>query len=186
VLKGLDYSKKIHDFFINYGFNAFFEVHVADVEGLDPIILANTNETTESFFTKTNETIKKAQTEVINRGYQDFISIQSMQKAFDKAGMKYVEMQREIASQHDVPQSNKVNKDIINLINERTKVGDFNKLDIAAKHKTAVTELAGYAAYGKMIGGRAIILSPDAMSAIPAYHYSLNKQEQFSPVFYAR
>jgi hypothetical protein len=185
VPKGLDYCEKIQQLFAKRGFTACFDVQVADVEGLDPVILDRTGETTESHFAKTGETIHKAQQEVAKRGLEDVV-VRSMQSAFTEAGMEYGATQAIAVKRIGASQERKVNKTIDGLLTERVKLGNFDRFNDDARRELVVAELAGYAAYGAMVGARAVILSPDAMSAIPAYHYSLNAPEQCSPVLYAR
>jgi len=186
VPKGLDYCDDVQQLFAKHGFKARFDVQVADVEGLDPVILARTGETTESHFAKTSETIRKAQLDVAKRGHEDFIAVRSMQTAFTETGMEYGTSQAIAVERIGASQDKKVNKTIDGLLTERVKLGNFDRFDGEARRELVIAELAGYAAYGAMVGGRAAILSPDAMSAIPAYHYSLNTPEQFSPVLYAK
>lgn len=186
VPKGLDYCDEVQQLFTKHGFKARFDVQVADVEGLDPVILARTGETTESHFAKTSETIRKAQLEVAKRGLEDFVEVRSMQSAFTETGLEYGAMQAVAVERIVASQDRKVNKTIDGLLAERVKLGNFDHFDGEARRELVVAELAGYAAYGAMVGGNAAILSPDAMSAIPAYHYSLETPEQFSPVLYAK
>jgi len=186
VPKGLDYCDAVRKLFASHGFDAYFDVQVADVEGLDPVILANSGETTESHFAKTGETIRKAQAEVEKRGHDDFIVVRSMQTAFTDKGMEYRAAQALAVERIADSQDRKVNKTIEGLLSERVRLGNFDCFDAETRRELVIAELAGYAAYGAMANGSAVILSPDAMSAIPAYHYSLDKPEQYSPVFYAR
>ncbi|GEM_PF-2863903 len=186
VPKGLDYCEEVQQLFAKHGFKVHFDVQVADVEGLDPVILARTGETTKSHFAKTSETIRKAQQEVAERGVGEFITVGSMQSAFTELGIEYDATQAIATGRIGASQDRKVNKTIDGLLTERVKLGNFNRFDSDARRELVIAELAGYAAYGVMVGGRAAILSPDAMSAIPAYHYSLTSPEQYSPVFHAK
>ena len=184
--KGLDYCEEVQKLLSRHGFGALFDVQVADVEGLDPVILANSGETTESHFAKTSETIRKAQAEVATRGHGEFMIVRSMQAAFTETGMEYGTTQAIAVERIAASQDRKVNKTINGLLAERVRLGNFDHFDAEARRELVIAELAGYAAYGAMVKGRAAILSPDAMSAIPAYHYSLDTPEQFSPVLYAK
>lgn len=186
VPKGLDYCEDVQQLFAKHGFKARFEVQVADVEGLDPVILDRTGETTESHFAKTSETIRKARQEVAKRGHEDFMVVRSMQTAFAETDMDYEAVQAIAVERIGASHDRKVNKTVDGLLAERVKLGNFDRFDGEARRELVIAELAGYAAYGAMVGGRAAILSPDAMSAIPAYHYSLETPEQFSPVLYAK
>jgi hypothetical protein len=59
IPRALSYIQVCSELFERKSIKATFDIHLADVEGLDPIMLENTGETTESHFQKTAETLRK-------------------------------------------------------------------------------------------------------------------------------
>lgn len=185
VPKALSYCEQLQDYLDRQDFSAVFDVQVADVEGLDAVILENTGETSESHFAKTKATIEKARVRVDELGLTD-VTVSSMQEQFVKRGLSYTEEQKQAAKTIDNSQEKRVRKTVDGLLEERVGLGNFARFDESVRRELVVSELAGYAAYGAMVGGEAVILSPDAMSAIPAYHFAVERPEKYSPVMYAK
>jgi hypothetical protein len=59
IPRALSYIEVCSNLFERKSIKATFDIQVADVEGLDPIMLQNTGETTDSHFQKTAETLRK-------------------------------------------------------------------------------------------------------------------------------
>ena len=183
--KGIEYSVMFESVFKKHEIPTIFDIQVADVEGLDPVILKNTGETTDSHFMKTKGTIEKGRSEIERRKLGSVVAVRSMLEAFTEAGLDFREVQIEAANKIRSSQNRQVANVVDGLIKERVRLGNFVRFDDATKRELVINELASYAAFGEMSGGDAIILSPDAKSAVPAYHFSIDDNNKFSPVIYA-
>lgn len=184
-LKALRSIDLLTNYFHDRGFRTQFSIHVADVEGLDPAILEASGETTETHFYKTTETRRKLQEEVHQRGMHN-VSVLSMNQEFISNDLNYLDYQEMYTDSIMSSDRKNIQRSIELLIAERNRLHNFEGMTQEMMRTMASRELAGYATYGDLIHGRAIILSPDAMSAIPAYHFGNSDIHQFTPVFYAK
>ncbi len=186
VPKGLSASEMIHDRMSLFGIKSMFDIQLADVEASDPVLLRAMKETTESFLEKVSGTMDATRAEVDRMGASEYMAVSSMQDAFNLRGINYLQTQSR-AADAVIKTSNKGVKNTYNeLLCEREKLRDFAGFDEKEKRDLVASELAGYAAYGEMVDGKSIILSPDAVSAVPAYHYLITDKKGYSPVMYMR
>jgi hypothetical protein len=109
-----------------------------------------------------------------------------MTEAFNVKSMDYLQLQQDAIETIKSSTFKKIRKVVDQLLVERRESKDFEHISEERHAELVIAELAGYAAYGKLINGDAIILSPDAMSAVPAYHFGAENPRQFSPVLYAK
>jgi len=174
-------------FFEEHGFVLHARIDLADVEALDISILRATGETETSFLRKVGKTKDKieAQIQSLSLG-RNRVTVACMSQVFVDAGHDYSHDQISITPQIEGALFGSQAKVRDQLIAERNHLGDFHGMDDSLQNLMVSNELAGYAAYGALIAGQAIIASPDAMSAIPAYHFSITKPEEFSPVIYIK
>jgi hypothetical protein len=184
--KGISYTAMLNQYLAKLGIASKTQIHVADVEGLDPVLLEHTGETIDSHFAKTTSTRLKAEDRVILGGHNEYITVGSMNDAFEDAGHSFLEVRQRAMAVIADSTDKRVKKVVAGLLAERIKLGNFDRFDDRERLDLVVTELASYAAYGTLIGGEAIILSPDAKSAVPAYHFLGNENGGgVSPVLYA-
>jgi hypothetical protein len=109
-----------------------------------------------------------------------------MTEAFKDKSMDYLQLQQDAIENIKSSTFKKIRTVVEKLLIERRESKDFENISEERHSELVIAELAGYAAYGKLINGDAIILSPDAMSAVPAYHFGAQGPKQFSPVLYAK
>lgn len=156
------------------------EVHVADVEVLEPLILRAAGETRETFLDKTKKTITAISEKADRLGLGGIIRVNSMMNIFADTGLDYTalkqESKRKILEATGV--NRKVRKAVENLISERIRLGDYDeRIGTENFLEMAGEELADYATYGDLVNGQAAILSPDALSAVPAYNFLRSGQD---------
>lgn len=175
---------RIDSIFNDNGISTEYYIHLADVEAEDQVLLEHTHETTETYYAKTRSTLSKIKDAVYNRGY-DNVHVDSMNNFFSSCGIRYVDQQMHAADYIFSNLNMRVRSVLNNLIAERKRVGDFVGINPDQQLELVVAELAGYAAYGSVIAGKAIIISPDAMSATPAYNYFVS-EKSINPVFYVK
>lgn len=185
--KGIDYCVRLQGYLEALGVASVYDIQIADVEGLDPVLLEHTGETIDTHFAKTKETTSKAEALAIVKGLDDVATVGSMNGAFEAKGLSFLELRERAIASIAGSQNKKVKKVVSDLLAERVKLGNFDRFGAEARYDLVVTELAAYAAFGAMVNGEAIILSPDAKSAVPAYHYLSGDKKDYahSPVFYA-
>lgn len=176
----------LKDFFGRRNFPFFIQMHMADVEAYEPLILKASRETTKSFLKKTANSIISTREKIEELGLSGLIQIESMQVIFVAAGLDYFELKRTNAQKIKVSESRKVRRVMESLMTERRRLGDFDLVDPANQPVMAVEELANYSAYGDLINGQAVILSPDTLSPIPAYNFLRSGQELFNPTIYLK
>lgn len=181
AVKCLKYLPEISSMFSRYHFPLKLRIDVADVEAYDESILKATGESTQSFLRKVNRTTHLIDQESRARGIQMLVGPMSSVVGDDFISGQ-IRNARSIAQAKDGPKA-KV-RDL--LYEERKKGGDFVGIDDVLARLLVCYELGGYAEYGRNIGGKAIIASPDASSAIPAYNFEANQPSDFSPVIYIR
>ena len=182
----LNKTATLKDFFGRRNFHFFIQMHMADVEAYEPLILKASGETTESFLKKTANSIIITRKKIEELGLSELIQIESMQAIFVAAGLDYFELKRTNAQKIKVSESRKVRRVMESLMTERRHLGDFNLVDPANQPAMAAEELANYSAYGDLINGQAVILSPDTLSPIPAYNFLRGEQELFNPTIYLK
>ncbi len=173
----------IRNLFSKYDFRTKLRIDVADVEAFDESILQASGETTPTFLDKVERT-KSAITERVE-GNPD-IQVGTMREAFRKHSFDYKKIAERNASQIRLASRGSMASVRDQLIIERQKNGDLRDVKEPQVPSLICLELGGYAAYGEYVGGDAVILSPDAASAIPAYHFSTIDPEEFSPVIYLK
>jgi len=171
----------LKDFFGRRNSPFFIQMHMADVEAYEPLILTASGETTESFLKKTANSIISTREKIEELGLGGLIQIESMQAIFVAAELDYFELKRINAQKITVSESRKVRRVMERLMTERRRLGDFDLVDPANQPAMATEELADYATFGDLVAGRAVILSPDALSAVPAYNFLRGGQELFNP-----
>lgn len=173
--------------FEEHGFVLNARIDLADVEVYDASILCATGETETSFLSKVEKTRNKieAQIQSLSLG-KNRVRVARMSQVFGDAGHDYAHDQLSISPQIAGAVFGSQAKVRDQLMAERNRLGDFAGIEDSLQKTMVSNELAGYAAYGNIIAGKAIIASPDAMSAIPAYHFSTVKPEEFSPVIYIK
>lgn len=182
----LNKAATLKEFFNKRNFPFFIQMHMADVEAYEPLILKASGETTESFLTKTANSIINTRKKIEELGLSGLIQIESMQAVFIAAGLDYFELKRTNAQKIKVSESRKVRRVTESLMTERRRLGDFDLVDPANQPAMAAEELADYATFGDLVAGRAVILSPDASSAIPAYNFLRGGQKLFNPTIYLK
>lgn len=181
--KVLETYPYIRQLYAKYGFQTKLRIDVADVEAFDEAILQASHETTDSFLKKVDRTKTMIGLQTALSGD---IDVGTMGESFRQNGFDYHRAQERNA--HAILEARdgvraKVRE---SLIVERLKSGDLTGVPGVLAKSLISSELGGYAAYGESVGGSAIILSPDAMSAIPAYHFGIFRDDEFSPVIYLR
>jgi len=176
----------LKDFFGRRNSPFFIQMHMADVEAYEPLILTASGETTESFLKKTANSIISTREKIEELGLGGLIQIESMQAIFVAAELDYFELKRINAQKITVSESRKVRRVMERLMTERRRLGDFDLVDPANQPAMATEELADYATFGDLVAGRAVILSPDALSAVPAYNFLRGGQELFNPTIYLK
>lgn len=153
----------------NLGIN--LQILVADVEVLNPIMLNHSGATAEEFLTKTQMTQAKIRAEIERMGMSGVVTVSSMAEVLTAAGWDYLARHRESFNAIQTNQTRMVNRVKKSLMQERQELRNFNGF-VGEETEAAVTaELADYAVFGDFIDGQAVILSPDAMSAVPAYNF---------------
>lgn len=179
AIKALRFLPKLSELFNRYDFSLNMRIDVADVEAYDETVLRASGETTESFLYKVGQTIRSIEREPVV--HQLGIEVVPMS---DVVGSGYIESQREQARVIAKVSAGSMARVRDLLHKERIANGDFLGMDDVLARLLVCYELGGYAEYGRQIGGEAIIASPDAMSAIPAYHFAVSNPDDFSPVIY--
>lgn len=169
----------IKNIFAKFDVDTKLRIDVADVEAYDSNILKASGETTESFLYKTNLT-----RESIEHAANSNVEVITMNRLFRNSNFEYHKASsRNAYSILDASSGTKARvRD--QLIQERQKAGDLELINSSDVAMLISFELGGYGAYGEYIAGSAAILSPDAMSAIPAYHFGVTRPEEFSPIIY--
>lgn len=177
---------EIRDIFTRYYFNVNFEIDLADVEAEDPYILSITGENPEYRLAQIEKTYGAISHEIRSMGLNHFVTVGMMSDRFSRIGESYRVNQGEI-SRNLMHSGNPEHQRVIDLLlKERLRIGDLKGVDKDLQQLVVVGELAGYAAYGRVLAGDAIIASPDAMSAIPAYHFAVRGAEDYCPVIYIK
>ena len=186
VLKQKD---NLLDFFSRRNFTVSVDVQVADVEMLEPLILTASGETQSSFLIKTTQTIKAIETMVQQLGLSEIIKVRSMAAAFAEAGQFYPDlknMNKEEILNVLAMNGRKIRRAIEALVAERVRLGDYDSIDPELHCEMAAEELADYATFGDFVAGQAVILSPDALSAMPAYNFLRGREKLINPTIYLK
>lgn len=177
----------LKDFFGKRNFPFRMQMHVADVEAFEPLILRASGETTESFLRKTSGSIAVTQARIYQLGLEGIIQCGSMLDAFSQAGVDYFALKKINTQEIMNNESKKVKRTIEALTTERVRLGDFDLVDQNNHKQMAAEELVHYAVYGDLIDGQAVILSPDTLSPMPAYNFLRNgKSKLFNPTIYLK
>ena len=136
------------------------------------------------FFQMTNSTVEEIRKEILLYGFGDSIGVGSMLDYFVSDGVDYASRQEELARQILDHSGRKVKQVIAGLIKERIANEDYQDLQLGTEtefSQAAAYELAGYAAYGELVGSVALICSPDAQSAVPGYNFLKKNNSDISP-----
>ncbi len=173
----------IRDLFYKYDFQTKLRIDVADVEAFDETILQVSRETTPIFLDKVGRT-KSAIT--ARAGHSSDIEVGTIYEVFQRHSFDYRKAVTRNAFEILEAKSGSRASVRDQLIIERQKNGDLREVGGSQVPSLISMELGGYAAYGEFIGGQAVILSPDAASAIPAYHFGVFKTQEFSPIIYLK
>jgi len=182
----LDNLIVLKEFLINRGLSFMMQMHVADIEAFEPLILQVSGETTESFLWKTNRSIIAIQERIQLMGLEKFILAGSMLSAFNGSGLDYFALKETNAREIIDHGGRKVRKTVEALAAERVRLGDFDLIGQDNHKPMAAEELANYATYGDLVDGRAVILSPDTLSPMPAYNFLRGGQKLFNPTIYLK
>ena len=159
------------NFFARRNLKFSMEIHVADVEVFNPIILEYSGETEESFLSKIASTTIKISDELSRLNATNFVFVTQMSAVFLREGLDYKTLHNRNIELIQNSQSGKLIRARNALLTERIKENDFDYFNTNEKTMFVDGELADYASYGDLIDGRAVILSPDASSAVPAYNF---------------
>lgn len=182
----LDNLETIKKFFSVRGMAIFIEMHLADVEAYEPLVLQASGESRESFLKKTNGSIGRIQAKIEELGLGETMRAESMSAALSRSGADYFSLKQINLGQISTSDSRKIRRATAALAAERQKLGDFDRLNPVDHQLMAVEELADYAAYGDCVNGRAVILSPDALSAVPAYNFLRGGQKLYNPTIHLK
>lgn len=192
---GLTARRFLHRFpslqqlFSDRGLDISVEIDVADVEILDPIISKRLAMTKDGFFRRINSTIEEIRQESFRRGLGNSVTVGSMTDRFTECGVDYVSRQQELAAQILGHSGRKVRQVMAGLIKARIANEDYRDLELSTEaeyREAAAYELAGYAAYGELIGADAFICSPDAQSAVPGYNFLKKDNSTISPTAFIK
>ncbi|MFH0943299.1 MAG: hypothetical protein V1810_03950 [Candidatus Beckwithbacteria bacterium] len=176
----------IKEFFEKRGLSVFIAIQLADVEAYDQFILEASGETEAGFLGKTRTSIEKIQTRIDELGLAGIVQAESMSEALGRSGIDYFYLKEVKAEQISKSENRKVRRAIEALVTERQKLGDFETISKPDRRSMVVRELADYSVYGDYVGGRAVILSADALSAVPAYNFLRGKEKAISPTVYLK
>ena len=120
---------------------------------------------------KTSGSIATIQARIHQLGLEQVMQCDSMLEVFSQAGLDYSVL-KSINNQEIIGHGgSKVRRTIEALAIERIRLGDFELVELNNHKPMAAEELANYATYGDLVDGRAVILSPDTMSPMPAYNF---------------
>lgn len=175
----------IVEVFKKFGISIQARIDVADADGIDPFLSQKLGVTRDEFFRRIQHTRQAIQMETETRGLSTEIEVASMLETCAENGFDYVKKQEEYVEELLKLDCGKPAKVFSALISERLRKQDFQLLGLTdeSEYKLAAAyELAGYAAYGETIGNSAVICSPDAQSAIPAYNMLKKDKYKISPV----
>ncbi len=178
----------LHDvsiLFSKRNFDFHLKIHLADVEAFDPNILKATCETHASFLLKLEATALKIKEEVRNIGFSDRVEVTSMNAFFEAHEISYSEELKRISELLLTCNKKKVVNTLNQLYLERKKQKDIDLMQEELARSMVVNELAGYTVYGNTVQSNSVILSPDALSALPAYNF-LKHPEDISPVIFIK
>lgn len=179
----------LQQLFSDRGFDISVKIDVADVEIFDPIISKRLAMTADGFFRKTNSTIEEIRKESLRRGLGNSVTVGSMLDRFTAHGVDYVSRQQELAGQLLNHSGRKVKQVMAALIKERIANEDYQDLELTVENEyreAAAYEIAGYAAYGELVGAGALICSPDAESAVPGYNFLKKDSSTISPTAFIK
>jgi len=175
------------EFFAKRSMPIFINMHVADVEAFDELILRASNETARSFLEKTSRSTVAIQEKINGLRLEKVMVVSSMLEVFDQSGVNYDEFKRSNVEKIQSSERRKVKRTINALVEERVRLGDFDLIDSKHYEQMAAEELANYATYGDLVNGQAVILSPDTLSPIPAYNFLRNGRDLlFNPTIYLK
>ncbi|MEK7513580.1 MAG: hypothetical protein AAB580_01695 [Patescibacteria group bacterium] len=169
-----DNFEALKDFFSKRNFPFFIDIHVADVEVMEPLILQAAGETRESFLGKTGRTMTEINNKAVRLGLGEVVRAKSMLEIFSQAGLDYAALKqrnKEKLLQAQPTNYRKIGNVLNSLISERIRLGDYDERIGAANFVEMVAEeLADYATYGDLVAGGSVILSADASSAVFGYN----------------
>lgn len=175
-------------FFEKSNFAIQVAIHLADVEMFDQKVFELSGETQENFLAKTNRTIEKMRDVVRRLGFENTVAVASMINIFAVNNFDYPAQKNiNICGIQDGYERKKIKKTFEALVQERLRRSTARGTITEAEYSViAMNELADYAAFGEFVAGRAVILSSDAKSAIPAYNFLRSGQDgkQVNPTIY--
>lgn len=144
---------------------------------LSPVLMAHSGETQESFLAKTQGTQNLIRAELEKMGAAGSVSVDSMLAVLTQSRFDYSRIHEQKTEAIILSQTSKVRRVKQALLAERISLNNFGDFNAGDQETMVVSELADYAAFGESVGGRAVILSPDAVSAVPAYNFLRTGQE---------
>lgn len=177
---------KVKAVFEKRNFLVSIMMQVADVEAYEPLILQASGETTASFLQKTRGSIVAIQERIEQMGLSNLISCGSMLESFTVNNLDYFKL-KELNSREIINHGGrKVARATEALIEERRRLGDFDRIDGEQHKPLAADELANYATYGDLVNGKAMILSPDSHSSMAAYNFLRGDAKKFNPTIFVK
>lgn len=183
TIRGVD---SLNDFFSRRSVVIDVDMHLADGDAADPIALASTGETRESFLQKTGTTVSRIRQVISGSGKSSYMSVMPMSSIFGGVDGYKHEHEKSIQLIQDLykQKNKKVCATIDSLMRERKRLGDFDSIKSEEQQIFLVIgELAGYVTYGKQIDGEALVVSPGAKSVVPAYNFGVTGQN-INPIIY--
>lgn len=185
VLSNLD---TFLNFFRKRNITVNLHMLIADVEVLNPIMLGYSGETPDSFLAKIQATQAAIQAKINRMGAGEIVQVGSMAQAFAAAGFDYPGEHQRLTAAIKNSQEKKIIRVRQALLEERRRQRNFDGFTPAEEIEAVALELADYGVFGDLISGRAIILSPDAASAVPAYNFlrTGHDQKTINPTIYLK
>lgn len=170
--RSIDAFRTYQPLFTRHGVHPHLTIHLADTEAHDPLVLQATGETTTSFIQKLMGTRESIDQYVHEQKLDGAVTASSMEQYCRTRGIAYdaaIESEAETIEHTD---HKRIRSVFERLKKDRKQNGDYHTIFGITPGKMVANELAGYSLYGKAVGGRAFIVSPDAKSAVPAYNFS--------------
>lgn len=165
------------------------EIDIADVEILDPILRKRLAMSSNEFTRRMQSTREETRKEILRRGFAHAVTVGFMSDRFAAHGVDYSLRQRELADLLLKHSGKKARRALKLLMEERLRSEDYQDLGLSSETEfleAAAYEIAGYAAYGELIGPDALICSPDAASAVPGYNVLKKDNGAISPTAYIK
>lgn len=177
---------KVKNTFSKFGVDPKLELHLADGDLIDPVALRLSGESESSFSKKISTSVEKISNKVADLKMEN-IDISVMSSLFESGLSGYSSAHssaKEVIKKLHNDGNRRVRSAIANLKKERIELGDFDSISNPdVQNELVIGELAGYLAYGQVIGSSAPIISPGAMSVVSAYNFG-KSYSQVSPIIY--